>query len=132
MKPARRNRRLTAWIAIFAILMAALAPGVARALASPQQAMPWSEICTMAGIQQGPRDAAPTGESGQPRHPDGMGFKHCPFCLNHAGHFALPATAVDGLPVVGTDARLFPPSVAQHTSRLVRTAAQPRAPPAVY
>jgi hypothetical protein len=84
-----RSCRPGAWIAIFAILLAALAPGMSQAFASSQdKSMAWVQICTAAGMQvrQG---LAPDGDSGE--H-DGMMSGHCPFCLNHAGHFALPAT----------------------------------------
>lgn len=127
MKLAHRTGRFTAWVAIFSILLAALAPSVARALSSPQpQAMPWAEICTVAGIQ-GAHDAAPLSGSGQ--H-DGAVFKHCPFCLSHAGHFALPAAPLNLLPAAVVSSESFPPSVPAPSPRFMRAAAQPRAPPA--
>lgn len=131
MTLSRRPARLTAWIAIFAVLLAALAPGIARALASPQQAMPWSEICTASGMQQGPRDALPASESGQPSHPEGSGLKHCSFCLNHAGHFVLPTKTVECLRVVHRGTGFSPASSTPSVPRLIRVAAQPRAPPVI-
>ncbi|NJD35619.1 MAG: DUF2946 domain-containing protein [Betaproteobacteria bacterium] len=84
--------RFTAWIAILAVLLAALAPGISQAFASSQaQATPWIEICTSAGTQLR-LDPAPTGGSGE--H-EGKLSAHCPFCLNHAGHFGLPATPLE-------------------------------------
>lgn len=127
MSFVRHARRVTAWIAIFAILLAALAPSLARALSSPQKAMPWSEICSVVGTQAVP-DAASVPNSG--RH-DGAEFKHCPFCLTHAGQFALPATPPDVLPTADSRAEVFPPSTATPPPRFIRAAAQPRAPPAV-
>ncbi len=121
-----RHRRVSAWIAIFAILLAALAPGIAQAFASSQQkSTPWAEICTSAGMQvrQG---LAPTGDSGE--H-EGMMSGYCPFCLNHAGHFALPATSPDFvLPIDGCTA-LCCSSVAIPSSRFACTSPQSRAPP---
>ena len=126
MKSARRSRRFTAWIAIFAILLAALAPGIARALSSPrQQAMPWTDICTVVGAKA-VRDAALQSDSGQ--H-DGAGFKHCPFCLNHAGHFVLPTVRLTWSPAVEAGAEFFPFSSTPPSPRFIRAAAQPRAPP---
>ena len=128
MNPARRPGRLTAWIAIFAILLAALAPSVARALSPPQQqAMPWTEICSVVGTQ-----AAPATEpmSGSGQH-EGMGLKHCPFCLTHAGQFALPAATPDFLSTVDSGAGVLPPSAVTPPPRFIRAAAQPRAPPAI-
>ena len=126
MKLARRNRRFTAWIAIFAILLAALAPGIARALSSPQQQVPpWTDICTVVGTQA-VRDAAPL--SGSRQH-DGAGFKHCPFCLNHAGHFVLPTVHLTWSPAVAAGAEFIPFSFTPPFPRFIRVAAQPRAPP---
>ncbi|MDA8256157.1 MAG: DUF2946 family protein [Betaproteobacteria bacterium] len=127
MRLATRPGRVTAWIAIFAILLAALAPAVARAWLSPQQAMPWTEICSVAG-PQGAMDAAPLPGSGQ--H-DGALFKHCPFCLNHAGQFALPPPAHDLLPPAAAGSEGIPSSVAISVPRFIRVAAEPRAPPAI-
>ncbi|MCK9387873.1 MAG: DUF2946 domain-containing protein [Sulfuritalea sp.] len=124
MKLVLRPDRVAAWIAIFAILLAALAPGVARALSS-QQAVPWSEICSVA-VTQAASDA-PLSGSGQ--H-DGMAFKHCPFCMNHAGHFALPPAPLDWMPVANVSA-VTPLFLATAASpRFIRATAQPRAPPA--
>ena len=83
-----RRKRLTAWIAIFAVLLAALAPVISQAFAALQpQPAPWAEICSAAGLQVRPGLASHS-ESGD--H-EGKMSAHCPFCLNHAGHFALPA-----------------------------------------
>jgi hypothetical protein len=111
--------RATAWIAIFAILLAALAPSLARALSSPQKAMPWTDICSVGGPQVA-HDVAP--ESGSGQH-EGMGLKHCPFCLTHAGQFALPATTLNFLPTVDSCAGVFPPSAATPPPRFIRAAA---------
>jgi hypothetical protein len=128
MNPARRPGRLAAWIAIFAILLAALAPSVARALSSPQQqAMPWTDICSVGGPQIA-HDVAPASGSGQ--H-EGMGLKHCPFCLTHAGQFALPAATLDFLPTADSRAGVLPPSAAIPPPRFIRATVQPRAPPAI-
>jgi hypothetical protein len=128
MKFVRRCRCLAAWIAIFAILLAALAPGIAQALAPAQQpSTPWAEICTSAGMQirQG---LAPTGDSGDHK---GMMSTHCPFCLNHAAHFALPATPPDLALAIGAGAAVPCSSVTASSSRFACTSPQSRAPPAL-
>lgn len=125
MKLATRFSRLTAWVALFAVLLAALAPSVARALSPARHAMPWTDICAAAAGQSA-HDAAPASGAGQ--H-EGMDFKHCPFCLTHAGHFALPAVAAQCFPAVEGGAETFPPVAAIPSSRSIRVAAQPRAPP---
>lgn len=127
MKFATRFTRLTAWVAIFAILLAALAPGVARAVSSSQKAMPWNEICTVAGTQPA-HQALPESGSG---HHDAAPFTHCPFCLGYAGHVALLPVAIDALPPTGAGAEFFPPSATTSPPRFMRAAAQPRAPPAI-
>ncbi|MCX7156029.1 MAG: DUF2946 family protein [Rhodocyclales bacterium] len=126
MTLARRPGRFTAWIAIFAVLLAALAPSLARALSPPQKAMPWTDICSVAGMQAAPA-TEPMSGSGQHRNADS---KHCPLCLNHTGHAALPVAPVAPLPVVGADAEDFSASVITPSPYFIRTAAQPRAPPA--
>ena len=126
MRLATRHGRVTAWIAIFAVLLAALAPSVARAWLSPQKVMPWGEICTAGGMQT-THDAAPRPDSGQ--H-GGAVFKHCPFCLTHAGHFALPTPAHELLQPAAASSESIQSAVATPAPRLIRVAAQPRAPPA--
>jgi hypothetical protein len=126
MTPARRPGRLTAWIAIFAILLAALAPSVASAVAAPQQVMPWTDICAVAGAQAVP-DATPVPGSGQHQN---AGFKHCPLCLTHAGHVALPTAPLVVLPEANSEADAFPHSATLLSPRVTRAATQPRAPPA--
>lgn len=126
MRLALRPGRVTAWIAIFAILQAALAPSVAQAWLSPQKAMPWTEICTVAGIQ-GALDVAPLPGSGQ--HDSAL-FKHCPLCLNHATHVALPTPAHVLLQPAAACGEDFPSAVATLAPRIFRATAQPRAPPA--
>ncbi|MDZ4251015.1 MAG: DUF2946 family protein [Sulfuritalea sp.] len=125
MKLALRNGRLTAWIAIFALLLAALSPNLTRVLAAPQQAMPWADICTVAGTQTAD-DVAPLSGSGQ--H-EGGAFKHCVFCLNHAGHFALATAPLQLLATIGATAEAIPHFAARPFPRPIRAAAQPRAPP---
>jgi hypothetical protein len=122
-----RPGRFAAWIAILAILLAALAPSMARAFASPQKAMPWSDICSIAGT--GPaHDSVP----GQPSGPhESAGYTHCIFCLHHSGHFALPSTRFGLLTAAAAAAEVFPPSAATPPPRFIRAAAQPRAPPAI-
>jgi hypothetical protein len=127
MNPARRPGRLAAWIAIFAILLAALAPSVARALSTAPTAMPWAEICTVAGTQ-GKGDPAPASGSGQHQ---GAGFQHCPFCLSHGGHTALPPAPLMLWVAAATAVIAFPDSAPTPPPHLVRTAARSRAPPAI-
>ncbi|MEG1323955.1 MAG: DUF2946 domain-containing protein, partial [Janthinobacterium sp.] len=47
------TRRFAAWIACFAILLAALAPSISQAVANAKQesGSGWAEICSVAGIR---------------------------------------------------------------------------------
>ena len=120
--------RLALWIVAAAILLTALAPTVACALSSSQQRVtPWADICTSAGMQVR-QDLAPTSDSGE--H-EGMMSTHCPFCLNHAGHFALPATPPDVALATGAGAALCFSSITTLFPRFACTSPQSRAPPAV-
>lgn len=125
MKLAQRKGRLTAWIAIFAILLAALSPNLARIHASPQQAMPWTDICTVAGAHSADA-AAPMPGSGQ--H-EGAAFKHCVFCLHYVGHVALVTAPLTLLSATVATAAAVPLLAAWPFPRPIRAAAQPRAPP---
>lgn len=126
MRLAHRHGRFTAWIAIFAILLAALAPSLARAWpAPPSQAMPWTEICTLAGMS-GAHELAPSSGSGQHE----AAFPHCPFCLSHGGQLVLPSAPTALLTSIEAGAEFLPASASPPAPRLIGTAAQPRAPPA--
>jgi hypothetical protein len=128
MKFVCRSRCFAAWIAIFAILLAALAPGISQAFAASQpQSAPWAEICTSAGMQvrQG---LAPTGDSGEHK---GMMSTQCPFCLNHAAHFALPATPPELALAIDAGAAVPCSSVTTPSQRFACTSPQSRAPPAL-
>ena len=119
--------RVTAWIAMFAILLAALAPTLARALsAAQQQAQPWVEICTVAGMQIAYQGAPLKG----PGEHDAAAFKHCPLCLTHAGQYALAGAACVAWPASTAGIGWVPAFFAIPPFRFIRVAAQPRAPPA--
>lgn len=86
MIPARR--RLTAWIAILAMLWGAFAPGLARAVVGATAGAPWADICSANPVS--PPDGITAPDGGTQSH----GGNHCPWCVNHAGGFALPATGI--------------------------------------
>ena len=117
-------RRFTAWIATFAILLAALAPTLAQALAAgSDRAAPWSEICTATGVP--PNAEMPPGDHRQTEH----GIKHCPWCAgsNHpyglvSPNYALPVGG--GTQTSPADSPRDPPNRIKH-----RGTPQPRAPP---
>ena len=123
MKRFWKNKLLTVWIACFAILLNALAPSISYALsARDDRTSPSAEICSM-GISSQSSMHHSSGES------DAHGAKHCPFCLPHAGSFALPPPGVPCCAVAaGHD--LFP-SLFYHAPQPLFSwaVANPRGPP---
>ncbi|HWT71228.1 MAG TPA: DUF2946 domain-containing protein [Oxalicibacterium sp.] len=127
MKTTRTMRCITAWIASFAILLAALAPSISHAVAAAKN-MPngWTEICTVAGAKLVKLDDAPSKPA--PTHKMSH-FEHCPFCLSHAVSLGMPPDATIAIPSLeGT--HILPP-LFYHAPRplFAWSTAQPRAPP---
>lgn len=125
---SRRLNRIAAWLASFAILLAALAPAVSHAMAAVNGGASWVEVCTATGpalvkvsAKQSPVKDAPTGVS----H-----LEHCPFCGTHAGSAGLIPHAIATLAVESSPALL--PELYYRAPRplFVWAAGQPRAPPA--
>lgn len=131
MKRFWKNKCLTVWIACLAILLNALVPSLASAMAVRDGAMPsWAEICstttiTAAAANPSNKATPATSTSGEDQH----AAKHCPFCLPHAGNFALPPAIIPCCAVAaGHDA--FPILYYQAPSLLFSwVTANPRGPP---
>jgi Protein of unknown function (DUF2946) len=120
----RRHRRLTAWIALLAMLAIALVPTVSRAMAFATGSPSWAEICTPQGMKL---VAAVDGDEAPVQ--TGAHLDHCALCgLSSDGAAPLPALPVPlQLPVGSAEVpRLF--LQAAHTLHAWRSA-QPRAPP---
>jgi hypothetical protein len=95
-----RARRLTAWIALAAMLLAALAPMVSHALArAPQVARALQDLCTVGGArllvlvpdlvsEAAPGAALAVDASGEA--PSALALIHCPFCLPVADRLGPP------------------------------------------
>ncbi len=135
---------MAAWLAVFALVFATLAPGISHALAAAKgQSSLWMEICTAAGaklvnLADLSKDAsdsvspvAPANDSAPVAPESGsMHFEHCPFCFTHAASFALPPAAVMALPLLDTHYAF--PSLYYHAPRplFAWSVALARAPPA--
>ena len=89
--------RRGAWIALFAILLNALAPTLSYAMASPAERKLIVELCTSYNLKQ-----VLVGETPDSSQPEA--FKHCPFCLS--GIQTPPAP-----PIAATPADLPPDTV---------------------
>ena len=128
----RISRRLTAWIACLAILMASFVPSISHALAATSGAgTPWGEVCTSVGaslVKAGlARNPLPASSDQKTIH-----LEHCPFCLTHAGAMALPSAANSMLPALSASYPL--PTLFYQSSRplFAWSAAQARAPPSAF
>eukprot|EP01133_Synstelium_polycarpum_P018852 gene18852-22552_t len=125
------TRRFAAWIACFAILLAALAPSISQAVANAKQesGSGWAEICSVAGIRfvQVAAGATDDGKSAG----KAMQMEHCAFCSTHAGSVGLPPSPIMPLPVASGTA-IFPALYYQSPAPLfIWSTAQSRAPPAL-
>lgn len=121
-------RRCAAWLAFLAILFAALAPSVSRAMA-PAGSGGWAEICTMQGAKLVKVNDGDGDGGGQPSGKSTQHLEHCPFCFTQHDAVDLPPTPAPMLhPAAGST--IYPPLFYQAPRRLfIWSAAQSRAPP---
>lgn len=134
-------RRMTAYIAIFAMLVSAFMPAVSNAfMRSTNSTAPWAEICSSTSIKlinvivtssDYAKDAskllgAPkvAKSSSKNRH-----VEHCPFCCTHPTSFVLPSTAQLTVPVNLPEQTLPRLYYTSPTPLFVWATAQSRAPP---
>ena len=123
-----RKRVLHIWLALMAVLFAALAPSISHALAASSSSATPSvllQICTADGLQAVPDEDAEQ----RPIAPVVHAFEHCPYCFNHAGSFALLPTSDLPLAIPGVHA-VFPPLFYSAPRTLfVWSSGNPRGPP---
>lgn len=113
-------RHRLAWVLLCALVVAALAPGVARALAFAQgQLAPWSVVCSAPNDGPSPAD-----------HDPAHLMEHCAWCGGHAHTLAPPP--VDSVVLQHPALRHGVPALFLHAPRPLPAwaAAQARAPPA--
>jgi hypothetical protein len=131
MEMKKATRRITAWIACFAVLLFALAPSITQAVnAVKGSGTGWLEICTATGFKTAKVDSGQNPASPAPAEKSAH-FEHCPFCFTHSGAADLPPTAAITLPVVSNEQAL--PSLFYQSPRPLFTwsTAQSRAPPSL-
>lgn len=131
MFTSKARASLVLWIACCAILLAALAPTVSRALTVAQgMAVPSLEICSVAGgMNMVPIKLI----SQEPARDHGaMQMGDCPCCSMHAATLALPPASL--APATGAlIAGLLPVLFYQSINPLFAwTPVQPRGPPAAF
>ncbi|TDN48108.1 hypothetical protein C7389_11612 [Azoarcus indigens] len=116
-------QRLSSWLAILAILLTVLAPGISKALAARDAG--WMEVCTAAGIKHLQAGGGSPDESG---HAGSSGS--CPYCLTHAFGFALAPVDAQSWPALAGPAGPLPLAAALPPAPVSAwTTPQPRAPP---
>jgi hypothetical protein len=129
MEMTKFTRRLTAWIAMFAIVLAALAPSISQAVnAARTSAAGWDEICTVDGPKLIKADGEASHTSTAPVEKSGH-FEHCPFCFAHAGSFGLPPGTGFTFPIASGNPTLPPLYYQAPRPLFIWAAAQSRAPP---
>lgn len=121
MPRLRHRHHLLTWALLGAMLLATLAPGVARALAALRvDAQPWAVVCTV----DAERASGGTSQD-EPLH----ALAHCPFCQLHIDALALPPAAPPA-PTLLRLSQAVPRLFLQSPRPLVAwVSAQARAPP---
>lgn len=134
-------RRMTAYIAIFAMLVSAFMPAVSNALMrAAKSTAPWAEICSSTSIKlinvnvtssDYAKDASKLlgGSNVAKSSSNNMHVEHCPFCCTHPTAFVLPSTAQISVPVNLPEQTLPSLFYASPTPLFVWASAQSRAPP---
>ena len=128
------TRRCAAWIACFAILLAALATSISQAVANAKQesGSGWAEICSVAGIRFVQVLQADDGAADEKSGGKAMQMEHCAFCSTHAGSVGLPPTSPVLPLLVASGTAIFPALYYQSPSPLfIWSTAQSRAPPSL-
>ncbi|MCL2022228.1 MAG: DUF2946 domain-containing protein [Betaproteobacteria bacterium] len=130
-------RRVSIWLAIFAVLLATLAPSVSRIVF--KQTIPtlgWIEICTVEGLQQFPaalfenEQSPDTQTSKNSGSHSGDFFEHCPFCFTNACSFGLTPVESALPPLMAAEGHHFPPhALSALHAKSVWQPNQARAPP---
>lgn len=126
MKLTSSRLRTRIWIAIFAILMNALAPSISHALAFASDDPSSWEICRSDRSQSLVSDQGLVKQTS-----DSVGsMDHCGYCLPHAGSYSLLPESVTGMGVFGNHA--LRPFLFYRAPQplLALSASPPRGPPA--
>jgi hypothetical protein len=101
MQVNRHRQWIATWIAIFAVLLASLAPSISHVLAAGgwtgylNDTTLWSEKSDHVAEQAAhahDMHASHLPAESLPSVDHGLHFEHCPFCFTHAGSFGAPPT----------------------------------------
>jgi hypothetical protein len=125
----RRHLLAVTWIAMLAIAMEVVAPTLARAVGHGRgTGLPPAEICTVGGIGRPANERASIPASEQPDA--GHAGDACPYCVVHAGCYALPPQFPAVFPVSAADAVEPVDRPAARDPGLAWAAKRSRGPPA--
>lgn len=139
MQGNQQGKQLAAWIAIFAVLLAALAPAISQTIVSLRcsETLIEAELCSVKTDRSPDQvDLQAYSVHASHEHHDapmsgdhGLHFEHCPFCFTHAGSFGALPLAEFILPLVAGSS-VMPQLFLQSPHPLfIWTTAQARAPP---
>jgi len=97
MDAIRLHRRFAAWLAIWALLVAALWPALVQATVGGADKADWIEVCSHSGMVWVKADGSSESEG----HAGADASQHCPWCSLHGGSGLPPTDAVTVGPVAG-------------------------------
>ncbi|WP_194711049.1 DUF2946 domain-containing protein [Noviherbaspirillum soli] len=128
---------MAAWLAMFAVVIASVAPTISHALAQSAQL---SHAQIQIADEGAPEDLCSTDADADADHAHAGGhgpapspalhLEHCPFCHLHADALQVPVVALPILPIATRPSRPLLFFLAPSLLHAWRSA-QPRAPPAV-
>ncbi|HEX8885456.1 MAG TPA: DUF2946 domain-containing protein [Noviherbaspirillum sp.] len=136
MVKRKLQRAVVVWLAIFAVVIASVAPAISHALAQPASS---HHVQLHSAADDGADedlcgtevDAADMhAGSHAPNAPPTLHLEHCPFCHLHADALQVPFVSIPVLPTASKPARPLLFFLAPSLLHAWRSA-QPRAPPAV-
>lgn len=88
----RIRHRLVAWLAMWAMLVGALAPAIAQARVAQAGGNDWLEICSISGMVWVKADTGETRHQ-SPGQDTPAGAAKCPWCTLHGGMAGLPGAS---------------------------------------
>ena len=126
----RVHRQIAAWLAMWAMVLGALAPTVAQAMVAAAEKGQWIEVCSASGMVWLKADGSDVQVETAPDQSQSMADmgKHCPWCGFHAPAAGLPP-AVASAPWLGPVVQPVPELSLVALSDQSFHSGQARAPP---
>jgi len=98
MLRSRVHHRFTAWLALLAMVLGALAPTVAQAMVRSSDRAQWVEVCSASGMAWVKTDAVAQ-QTADGDAPATGAFPSCPWCTLHSGAAGLPPVTAAAEPL---------------------------------